>query len=57
MIVDAECGMPLDLAKWEALWEEGADESGELLLIHSQNNLSFNSMGHVPAVTDDHIQL
>ncbi|EIM86851.1 uncharacterized protein STEHIDRAFT_79513 [Stereum hirsutum FP-91666 SS1] len=27
MIVDAECGMPLDLAKWEALWEEGADES------------------------------
>lgn len=28
MIVDAECGMPLDLGKWEALWEDGADDSG-----------------------------
>ncbi|KAL0566312.1 hypothetical protein V5O48_015707 [Marasmius crinis-equi] len=27
MIVDAECGMPLDLGKWESLWEEGADDS------------------------------
>ncbi|KAI0060726.1 hypothetical protein BV25DRAFT_1871121 [Artomyces pyxidatus] len=27
MIVDAECGMPLDLGKWEALWEEGANDS------------------------------
>ncbi|KAF9269131.1 hypothetical protein L218DRAFT_421248 [Marasmius fiardii PR-910] len=27
MIVDAECGMPLDLGKWECLWEEGADDS------------------------------
>ncbi|KAI9444483.1 Paf1-domain-containing protein [Lactarius indigo] len=26
MIVDAECGMPLDLGKWEALWEDGADD-------------------------------
>ncbi|KAF5335997.1 hypothetical protein D9611_006303 [Ephemerocybe angulata] len=23
MIVDAECGMPLDLGHWEGLWEEG----------------------------------
>jgi RNA polymerase II-associated factor 1 len=22
MIVDAECGMPLDLGKWESLWLE-----------------------------------
>lgn len=29
MIVDAECGMPLDLGKWESLWEEDADDSGE----------------------------
>jgi RNA polymerase II-associated factor 1 len=29
MIVDAECGMPLDLGKWESLWEEGADDSGQ----------------------------
>ncbi len=29
MIVDAECGMPLDLAKWDCLWEENADDSGE----------------------------
>ena len=29
MVVDAECGMPLDLGKWEALWEDGADDSGE----------------------------
>jgi RNA polymerase II-associated factor 1 len=28
MIVDAECGMPLDLGRWECLWEEGADDSG-----------------------------
>ena len=28
MIVDAECGMPLDLGKWESLWEENADSSG-----------------------------
>ncbi|KAI0306111.1 RNA polymerase II-associated [Multifurca ochricompacta] len=27
MVVDAECGMPLDLGKWEALWEDGADDS------------------------------
>ncbi|KAG6812735.1 hypothetical protein H0H92_000952 [Tricholoma furcatifolium] len=27
MIVDAECGMPLDLGKFECLWEEGGDES------------------------------
>ncbi len=29
MVVDAECGMPLDLGKWEALWEDGADDNGE----------------------------
>ncbi|KAF5336720.1 hypothetical protein D9758_015083 [Tetrapyrgos nigripes] len=27
MIVDADCGMPLDLGKWESLWEENADDS------------------------------
>ncbi|KAL4252030.1 PAF1 family protein [Abortiporus biennis] len=27
MIVDAECGMPLDLGKFESLWEEGGDDS------------------------------
>jgi RNA polymerase II-associated factor 1 len=27
MIVDAECGMPLDLGQWECLWEEDADDS------------------------------
>ncbi|KAF8889308.1 RNA polymerase II-associated [Infundibulicybe gibba] len=27
MIIDAECGMPLDLGKWECLWEQGADDS------------------------------
>ncbi|RDB23952.1 RNA polymerase II-associated protein 1 [Hypsizygus marmoreus] len=27
MIIDAECGMPLDLGKWESLWEEDADDS------------------------------
>jgi RNA polymerase II-associated factor 1 len=29
MIVDAELGMPLDLGRWESLWEEGADDSGK----------------------------
>jgi RNA polymerase II-associated factor 1 len=33
IIVDAELGMPLDLGKWECLWEEGADDSGEYLMI------------------------
>ncbi|KAF9218506.1 RNA polymerase II-associated protein [Gyrodon lividus] len=27
MIVDAECGMPLDLGRWECLWDEDADDS------------------------------
>ncbi|PFH51857.1 hypothetical protein AMATHDRAFT_2756 [Amanita thiersii Skay4041] len=27
MIVDAECGLPLDLGRWECLWEEDADDS------------------------------
>lgn len=30
MIVDAECGMPLDLGKWECLWEENGDDSSML---------------------------
>ena len=28
MIIDAECGMPLDLSKFSCLWEEDADDSG-----------------------------
>ncbi len=28
MIVDAECGMPLDLGQFESLWQEDADDSG-----------------------------
>lgn len=28
MIVDAECGMPLDLGRWECLWDEDVDDSG-----------------------------
>lgn len=31
MIIDAECGMPLDLGKFDCLWEEGADDSGAWL--------------------------
>ncbi|KIJ55625.1 hypothetical protein M422DRAFT_57956 [Sphaerobolus stellatus SS14] len=27
IVVDAECGMPLDLGRWECLWEEHADTS------------------------------
>jgi len=33
MVVDAECGMPLDLGKWEALWEDGADDYGKPCLL------------------------
>jgi hypothetical protein len=29
MIVDAECGMPLDLGLWECLWTDDGDDSGE----------------------------
>lgn len=28
MIVDAECGMPLDLGLWECLWTDDGDDSG-----------------------------
>jgi Paf1 len=31
MIVDAECGMPLDLLRWECLWDDNADDSGEII--------------------------
>ena len=34
MVVDAECGMPLDLGKWEALWEDGADDHGTYAPTH-----------------------
>ncbi|KAH7907894.1 RNA polymerase II-associated [Hygrophoropsis aurantiaca] len=27
LIVDAECGMPLDLGRWECLWDDDADDS------------------------------
>src|SRR5277367_5475702 len=33
MIVDAECGMPLDLGRWECLWEENVDDAGETILV------------------------
>ena len=29
MVVNTKCGMPLNLGKWEALWEDGADDNGE----------------------------
>lgn len=29
MIVDAECGMPLDLGLWECLWTDDGDDSGQ----------------------------
>jgi RNA polymerase II-associated factor 1 len=35
MVVDAECGMPLDLGKWEALWEDGADDGGNAIFVSS----------------------
>jgi RNA polymerase II-associated factor 1 len=27
MIIDAECGMPLDLGRWECLWEEDGNDT------------------------------
>ena len=30
MIVDAECGMPLDLGRWACPWEEAADDASPL---------------------------
>jgi RNA polymerase II-associated factor 1 len=41
MIVDAECGMPLDLGKWECLWEEDADDSGEFFSILFSNTFPY----------------
>ena len=28
MVVDGELGMPLDLSRWDCLWEENGDDSG-----------------------------
>ena len=42
MVVDAECGMPLDLGKWEALWEDGADDHGK------KPYLTFLKTSHLP---------
>ncbi|ESK97873.1 rna polymerase ii-associated protein [Moniliophthora roreri MCA 2997] len=61
MIVDAECGMPLDLGKWECLWEENADDSA---LNPDLNNLprldpadevlAFDPAGPSSAFTNGH---
>jgi len=40
MIVDAECGMPLDLGKWECLWEENGDDSSAFLSYAKQRMLT-----------------
>ena len=39
MIVDAECGMPLDLGKWECLWEEDADDLGVALVFVKKKDI------------------
>ncbi|KAK7056329.1 hypothetical protein VNI00_002882 [Paramarasmius palmivorus] len=61
MIVDAECGMPLDLGKWECLWEENADDSA---LNPNLNNLpkldpadellAFDAAGSSSTFTNGH---
>ena len=28
MVVDAECGMPLDLSQWDGLWEPEGNDAG-----------------------------
>ncbi|KAJ7696458.1 RNA polymerase II-associated [Mycena rosella] len=39
MIVDAECGMPLDLGKWESLWlEEDEDPTSRWALLDAELN-------------------
>jgi len=30
MIIDGECGMPIELTHWESLWTENGDDSGKL---------------------------
>lgn len=40
MIIDAECGMPLDLGQFECLWEQDADDSGVLGSANSSRPLS-----------------
>jgi RNA polymerase II-associated factor 1 len=41
MIVDAEMGLPLDLSRWESLWDDDADDSGAL---SDHNNRLCNSL-------------
>jgi RNA polymerase II-associated factor 1 len=33
MIVDAEMGLPLDLGRWDCLWEDNGDDSGLLCVL------------------------
>jgi RNA polymerase II-associated factor 1 len=44
MIVDAECGMPLDLGKWESLWlgEETDTTGGDIKLRWPQLDAELN---------------
>lgn len=41
MVVDAEFGMPLNLSKWECLWEEDADDSGQPVRIHVRDHVKL----------------
>ena len=49
MIVDAECGMPLDLGKFDCLWEDGGDESGACLS-HCNKNKRFTHVSMARAL-------
>ncbi|KAJ6484957.1 RNA polymerase II-associated protein [Mycena vulgaris] len=45
MIVDAECGMPLDLGKWESLWlEEDDDPKSRWALLDKELNPSASDL-------------
>lgn len=53
MIVDAECGMPLDLGRWECLWEEGGDDSGESSFCQTDLSVETNASNFEPALNPD----
>ena len=53
MIVDAECGMPLDLGRWECLWEEGGDDSGESPLCQTELSVETDATKFQPALNPD----
>ncbi len=48
MVVDGELGMPLDLSRWDCLWEENGDDSGAWFGFRACPTFNADATGHFP---------